>query len=354
MRPTIAIDASLLAIPNSADTAAAVEDILAAINDWAAASEDQNCCRFVVCSNVIEVLQTANCFPATQNIAALLDLYNLSHVFSPKDINSRIFSLINRSERVVDAFGTEVLDCQEFDSPDIVVADTHCAIVESTACLLASILKSLEPAMSRAVLGYRTSAYSVQVSTQISKVEVADVGEHDISPPEAIVGPIPVVTKPQEYLMSLDPSLIWRHANDPTQVHMAISLEIAAEMGIHIEELPLSVQNRTFRIGTEFCNSLARNDAVGEKRYAEVVRKKCAQYVVGKIDLDTGISEERRSRDGAKSVRVHITKHREALRLMSWECASGQLEFANIGPKSELKIEEGTDNAHHGARFKFN
>ena len=38
---------------------------------------------------------------------------------------------------------------------------------------------------------------------------------------------------------------------------------------------------------------------------------------------------------------THVTKHVAALRLMYWESTTGDLEFANVGPKGELVIEPG-------------
>ena len=51
--------------------------------------------------------------------------------------------------------------------------------------------------------------------------------------------------------------------------------------------------------------------------------------------------------DGARGFRTHITKSHEALRLMYWEpkplvgSYGPIVEFANIGPKHELVIEDG-------------
>jgi hypothetical protein len=100
----------------------------------------QNCVAFVTLSNAIDVLRSANCFPATHHVRALLQLHDLENVFSANDINTRLFSILQKAQRFSEIVGVEVL---EIDSSKISGTDVSkspdLAILRSLACLLASI-----------------------------------------------------------------------------------------------------------------------------------------------------------------------------------------------------------------------
>lgn len=43
--------------------------------------------------------------------------------------------------------------------------------------------------------------------------------------------------------------------------------------------------------------------------------------------------------DGAVGWRIHVTKHGEGIRLMFWRLTDSSIEFANVGPKSDVNIQ---------------
>jgi hypothetical protein len=113
-----------------------------------------------------------------------------------------------------------------------------------------------------------------------------------------------------------------------------------------------------FEIGSGFYESLVRNNAGPNGGFAASVREVCARLVLGspKYEVrDFLISRPGKKgkmrplvRAGDTAHRTHITKRHEALRLMLWTRSGGALEFANIGPKSELRIDMGVPESRIG------
>jgi hypothetical protein len=60
--------------------------------------------------DAVDVLTSANCFPATHNVRALLQLHGLDNVFSANDINTRIFSILQKAQRLGEVIGFEVVE----------------------------------------------------------------------------------------------------------------------------------------------------------------------------------------------------------------------------------------------------
>lgn len=341
MRPVIALDLSLLAVPSSAKTSAEAEEILARLNIWARAAEVQNCVLFAISSDAIGSLQAANCFPGEHNIRALLEMFELEHVFSPKDINARLFSLVQRAERLVDVLGIEVLTTENANAVNVDISGSpDCAITAAMHCLLASICFARRPEMVRAILGFPVVSLSVSFSGDVSRIERLDDGTIDINPSEHIRCDVRIVHTPAEFLASLNPTELWREADDEIQLHMAISLEAERLSRAGSETLP-SDRCSTFCIGADFVVSLRGNLAFGDGAFSGVVRQRCAQIILGSGGAEVREFGTKRAADGAESYRVHIGKRHEALRLMIWKRSDGTIEFANIGPKKQKHINEG-------------
>jgi hypothetical protein len=110
-----------------------------------------------------------------------------------------------------------------------------------------------------------------------------------------------------------------------------------------------------FRIGSDFFDSIVRHQASGEQRYASLVAQICfalAANCFGGTDKPFGrLSAEVRDRDGAEGRRVHVTKAGVGLRLMYWR-QGDKLEFANVGPKLELRISQGEDSSTCACRIE--
>jgi hypothetical protein len=347
MKPVVALDLSLFAVPTTAESSLGVQDILSRIQSWASVIDRQNCTTFVTLSNAVDVLRSANCFPATNNVRALLQLYDLEHVFSANDINTRLFSILQKVQRFSEIVGFEVL---ELDSSDIsgtdVAKSPDLAILRSLACLLASIALSEHSELIRI-----TTAFPCDQTMEIKAKVVLMERQGKLEKCDSDVQEnIRVVAWPSDYLGSLDAEPVWEHAEDAVQLHLAISLEVAKAHGISLGALPLKGVP-LFCIGSEFLSSLRSHGALERGTLANLVRAKCSQVLLSKPQAAPKPFDECRFSDKAEGFRVHLSKDHEAFRLMYWARPDGSTEFANIGIKSELLIRDGDFRNHAAARY---
>jgi hypothetical protein len=347
MKPIIAIDLSLFAVPTTAESSSEVQDILDRIQSWASLIDRQNCTSFVTLSNAVDVLRAANCFPATHHVRALLQLYDLEHVFSANDINTRLFSILQKAQRFSEIVGFEVL---ELDSSEIsgtdVAKSPDLTILKSLACLLASIALAEHSELIRITTAFPCDQ-AMEIKAKVALVErQGKIEERDVD----VQAEIRVVARPDDYLGSLDAEPVWEHAEDAVQLHLAICLELAKTHGISLDTLPLK-EVPLFCIGSEFLPSLRSHGALASGTLANVVRVKCSQVLLSKPQAAPKPFDECRTGDKAQGFRVHLSKDHEAFRLMYWMRPDGSTEFANIGTKRELLICEGDFRNHAVARY---
>jgi hypothetical protein len=164
-----------------------------------------------------------------------------------------------------------------------------------------------------------------------------------------------------ELVECLGPDTIWSNAEGPQSVHLAIGLEALRIL----KEMDSDATIRcvpSFAVGTAFWDSLNCNAAGSRGAFGATVRECCARVLLGQSKSmaspfrvrppsKRGKWQHAERHDGARGFRTHITKSHEALRLMYWELkpfvgSSGPIiEFANIGPKHELVIEDGNPSA---------
>jgi hypothetical protein len=346
MKPVIAIDLSLFAVPTTADSSSEVQDILSRIQSWASLIDRQNCTTFVTLSNAVDVLRAANCFPATHHLRALLQLYELEHVFSANDINTRLFSILQKAQRFSEVIGFEVSELESSDISGTDVAKSpDLAILKSLACLLASIALAEHSELIRITTAFPCDQ-AMEIKAKVALVErQGKLEERDVD----VHAQVRVVARPGEYLESLDVEPVWEQAEDAVQLHLAISLEVAKAHGIPLDTLPLKGVP-LFCIGSEFLPSLRSHGALTRGTLANVVRVKCSQVLLSKAQAAPK-SFECRSGDKAEGFRVHLSKDHEAFRLMYWTRPDGSTEFANIGIKRELLICEGDPRNHAAAQY---
>ena len=103
---------------------------------------------------------------------------------------------------------------------------------------------------------------------------------------------------------------------------------------------------KTFRLGPQLLETARRNAFGSRSDLAMNLIESLARILLGVPknpveafrEDERPTSPQRRRADGAIARRPHLTKHGAAFRLMFWELADGTIEFANVGPKSELEI----------------
>jgi hypothetical protein len=86
MLPLIALDTGLIAIPNTACDREEAEQILERIIEWAGCIRPKVAVQVVRAFDAADVLATAGAFPSGPNIKALLEMFELQHVYTGEDI----------------------------------------------------------------------------------------------------------------------------------------------------------------------------------------------------------------------------------------------------------------------------
>jgi hypothetical protein len=350
VRPVVALDAALLAIPNSASTGNEAETILGRVVDWSAYLESDSAIRIAQLSGTADTLADLNFFPNPADIDALLTMFALKHVYTVEDIRYSISVILDRAPYFCDLLGSEVRRVSFCAAEPDVLNDYDAGlrpagerILSSTAC--ASLIHSEELGdILFAALGSRKSdARSVNVHCDIDEL-VSHFKLTNLYLPVGTSGTVQVAWSPEDVLTRLSPEAIWKRADDCLDIHLAINLEaLAIKRSMTPGALPNMVPG--FYIGSEFYASLLRNAAGPGGVLADTVRETCARLILGNAKYAVKpLLKGRKTKirqDGAVAFRTHVTKHHAGIRLMFWKRTDNVFELANVGPKNELTIEEG-------------
>lgn len=338
------MDMSLFAIPNAAVSANEVETIFERVRLWATRAERQSAVEFMVESDAVGVLSAANCFPATNNIQALLDLFDLSAVYSARDLNARIFSILERVSAVSDSFDTALADCDFPEQEDLEVLPAQELRGSSMRTLGSVCLLALERRRPAGMM-FIVPGYPADAGERLVRGTITTLGGQETAVNEAIA----LVPEPRDLLDAIDPQLLWNLAEDGREIHFAIALTARRLTGgadcVPDEALVACC------VGEGFFDSLGRNQASGRGAFANTTRERCAQLLGGIFQGHVGDFGEERLSDRSAAKRVHIGKAHQALRLMYWLSPDGEIEFANIGPKRELLIHRGSPHTAQTSAF---
>lgn len=107
----VIIEPAMLAVPPVAESEDEIESIITRITSWSRYVLDGGIVRVAQMSDTTEVLATSKCWPSSDNISALLDMYNLRHVYTPKEVSRLVNTILERALIVRDLIGFEVSSC---------------------------------------------------------------------------------------------------------------------------------------------------------------------------------------------------------------------------------------------------
>ncbi|MBZ9942655.1 hypothetical protein LB533_16305 [Mesorhizobium sp. BR1-1-13] len=353
MKPIAFLDLSIFAVPNSIDTIEGFNSLFGRLEDWASRTATQNCINIVVSDNAIDDLTLANCFPALHNIQALLEMYDISHVFSARDLNKRIFRILSRSVSLSDAIGIRVDQCTADCSPTEALENISEVLLASAHKLACAVGVFLHLAPDAKGIVAIVQGYEVQGAVlDFAGSEIEATFLHR-APPEDLTNvdeQINVAASPKDFLNGLLADSAWVMAEQGAELALPIALRAAEKLGVEIDDLPLGV-GRKFSVGESFYSSLAKVEALGNHKHAHTTLDRCATVVADNTLLFERDFQKNRRVDSAEARRVHLTKGGVGLRLMFWERTNGGIEFANVGPKHEEVIVEGNPKHTFEALF---
>ncbi|QUS38639.1 hypothetical protein RPMA_07165 [Tardiphaga alba] len=349
-------DPALLAVPNHASSQDEAEEIISCLKYWARPCFFTGAFRGLLPSDTLTFLADNGFFPSPPNISKLLDSWNLRHVYSTEDVRRSINFILSRSQSVEDVIDVEVTAAELRQSmPDISQYQARPVLFEATLRLLVTLalqrLTSKPDACGNIVISSFTrhlGIVSIQATANSGAV-LSSVGE--VHFPLSTTHSVLLADDIRDIALSVGASALWSRALDAAGLHFAIVAEILqiAISGGSAKTLAVP----SFRVGAGFFETAQRHGAVGaDAANADLLRETCARIVMGqpkneigdlkRADAKGDLKPVVRTSDGAAARRTHLLKSHEALRLMFWEHKDGTVEFANVGPKGELEIVDGS------------
>jgi hypothetical protein len=352
MKPAAFLDLSIFAVPNSLKNVGELDRLFDQLEAWSERVGRQNCITIVISDDAIDTLEAANCFPATHNIQALLEMFQLEHVFSARDINKRIFKILGQAAALGEVTGVRIDACDATCDASEALREVSEVLLESAhklGCALGVFVAS-QPAVGDLI----AVVPGFQVERDVLTVEAKEIAAHikgqgDVAL-QNLISEIRICDLPTQFVNGLSPERVWECAETGAELALPIALRAAQKLDTEIANLPLTA-GRAFSIGEHFYNSLEEVEALRLQKHASTSLDRCAAVVADNtLQFERDFGKKRRA-DNAGSRRVHVTKKGIGLRLMFWELPSGQIEFANIGPKHEEAIFEGNPNQAFAAVF---
>lgn len=336
------IDAALLAVPNYGLSSGDAEEIIERAFAISNAIASHLPVSFVISTNLEEALWSCGCAPHHQVVNEFLEMMNLIDTFSANDVVKSYQTMIDRATRLLDMGQREVTKFSRL-VVDPAIPDSLAPIAlrhETERMAATTALGVHEGAISGLVPGWPGAvAGRMNIACDIEGVEP---GGH-LMQSKSISATVDVCPEPASLIACRMSDRIWHGALTDEELHLAIAikaLEIIRDSG-EVAELSKLVD---FTIGSGFRRSLEANQCIANGAYAAVCLHLCAQLVAGKCSKYKRPMGENgqifRDRDSAGAWRIHLTEAHQALRLMYWE-DGGRIEFANVGPKFQERIEEG-------------
>jgi hypothetical protein len=329
------VDPSLLTAPLHAASIEEARDLIGRLTEISAVIT-RDLMSVTTSTDCATVLAIAGAFPAYDSVQNLLQNYNLTNEFSAGDVVRLINNILDRALPAREALDIEAVDL--------------------TACTLTPVPWTgaggpLEDASQRALATVRhanavragdlvAASFWARTTPTQGSIHVHATGDIDsasgvhMTLATPIAGVPPLIRAVDDLPANVNVMDVWTAAVTPRDFHLAIALQAAAVSNTPLSALPV------FGVGSAFPESLGAYQAAGGQPYASVTLDVCAHVLLGQPKYQVAPFGQTRTRDSADAMRTHISKGGAALRLMLWE-VGGTPEFANVGPKNQLVIQNG-------------
>lgn len=305
--------------------------------------------KVTISKTALKDLYVAGHYPTMDEVLDWINVCGIGEKFSSKDVWNLMNRLLTASPVMAELHNVEVLDCDKFSStPDFEGADD---IQPQLKKLTQNAFASVRLSNHTTVPGLRLLCSYVglmhgkyEINFNCSKF-LADL-DGNYSTGSNYSGSVVCIDEERPF-KDLNPIEIWESTKRVENLHLAISIKAKSLLMAagKADEVP------PFLLGSQFLDSLERNQGMGKGAYSTLVLEACARILAG--DPKNPINEFRgENRRDEKGFRTHLTKARTGMRLMLWKTANG-VEFANVGPKNELKIEHGEAAACYSAKYSF-
>ncbi|MEP4986832.1 MAG: hypothetical protein ABJV68_03930 [Paracoccaceae bacterium] len=346
---SILIDTALLAIPNYAEDETVASQLIDRVTHFSQLAGPDFPVRMVAMNNLEDVIWSGNIGPDFQNIAEFLEIMGLSEVYTAQDLFRQYTYLMENSFRLSDCCSTSVTACSNVEvMPELpeamfplnLAAETETVLIQ----LCAPELKDKNWFFGSSLFASSNAAF--EVSGCIDQVETLSDAT-PISVPLSVKHKVQLFHNAGDLVSTRTAVQLWVKASTEADLHFAVTvgalaIRRAAGKSSDVSDL------MKFRIGSKFMESLRANQCSGSARFSTTTCRICMEIVAdchaGHI-RQMGIgSQAKRLEDGALGYRLHVTGSGIALRMLFWK-VNDFIEFANVGPKFELTIEEGRKSA---------
>lgn len=341
---SVLLDTGLFAIPPYAADEDAVHAIILRLVHWNAAVGGDSPVRLFRLSDVEERLALCGCWPIEPDLEALFELFGLQGVYSVNDVLNVYVSLLGKSANW-QQLGIEAYTCDVAVDPDPLVGHAPAFVVEHSRLVYAN--RCLGAQFHTGSLSHVASGLphigSMSVYLSGSADQLTGELSNQVQTPVPLSDHVLLLDRLEDLADAATPLALWNLAQHSKDLYLAMLLKcVAISRGsgepIGVKDVP------RFAIGSVFLDSLATVQAGPGENRASVVLEACCRVIlrIPKYQLAPmgKRSQLTREQDRATAWRTHVTKGHEAIRLMIWQYGD-TLELANVGPKHELKIEDG-------------
>jgi hypothetical protein len=353
MKPSLALDPALLAIPAISVTEEQIATALHTLTLIAGKlREARRSCEFFLLQDVSTYLAAAGLYPSTMSISKLLTDMRLTQVYTTEDIRRSVNDILSRILPLEELSGVKFLIPSSFtSSPDIRGERTGDMLeaLELTVTHVALAAQSRHQNVVQILIANSLINRTVRISADIDDIDppLPRTGGSSLSKISNFTASLCTAASVDDFISQLEPEILWSFAENEAEIYFAIeclAYRLRQESGCHSPRDNCA----RFKLGSEFLTSLHSWQAISDGRYARPTLETCARLVAQfpknkserffRMTSSGKNAEVVRETDKAAAWRTHISKEHEAMRLMYWQNAEGLIEFANIGPKSELKI----------------
>jgi hypothetical protein len=344
------IDPALLASPYIVSNKIDAECLVGRLSHWSSRVTLGHL-NMTISDDCDSVLISEGAFPAFASIDVMLKKYGLERVYAAGDVARMVNNLLQRSGRVLDTTGTEVVDLYSFAVVPTVVPAGASAEIRNACQRAIATVRRVNDAQHSPVVGVLVSGLNGShpvVLSMNSDAMIFDRTVHgDLVSDASVTGDAVAVGEMGDLVGQVRAADLWERATGARDLHLAIALHVL-EIG---SGRPSFAGLPKFAVGSAFYDSLAGVQAQGAQPHASVTLECCARLISGGPKyplsplLDVNGAQIARA-DGARAYRSHVTKGGLAVRLMTWE-RDGMIEFANTEVKHNVVIRDGVGVERH-------
>lgn len=357
--PDIALDPYLLCLPSPCKSAEEVEHFVSRLLAWKRAANKHEL-RILISQDCIDALTIDNQYPYRHELGRLIQQFGIE--FADTGTVAQVAqSLLDRLPPLDEVTGIACTLCGDgypVVIPDILLARLRPASREAFADALVRLAYHYERVERETDCIIASASFTSEAPEQLDVTIRALIEEiEEYSGGHDVARTLPVMTERtfgrhvdyESVLHNLGPVRIWGDG---------FSLDAALEsIRVKTDELlradgTQSHARKAARLGSAFLSSVRNSNFPSRPDWLSVLIESCARIIVDEPKNDVkpfrknespNAEQRTRSYDGAGAFRTHLTKGSEGWRLMLWKWPDGTIEFANVGTKFELEIEEGED-----------